>query len=383
MTASATPDGMRRARVAVSLAFFTFGTQLGLWFAHIPAVARRLALEPAHLGLGILGIGVIGLAMQPLAGLAIARLGGRRTTAVLLSAFVVAETLLIGAPSVPAFFAFAALVGLFGMPANIALNTLAAEFERRHGRPAMSSFHGLFSVGGLVGSLLGGQLVATGHGDGDGACVAGLVLLCAAWWASAHAPEVAPEPRAPRGGPSFAMPPSSLLGICLVVFCTALIEGSVGDWSALYLDTVKQADPALAASGYTLFSVAMAAMRFAGGALVERLGPKTPIAGGGVLMAAGMSIVVLSPSAWLGALGFLVVAVGAANIVPLMTSAAANAPGVAPRAGVAAVTTCVTLGLFAGPLVIGFVAQAWNLDIAFGLLAGIGAVVALGAAMRR
>ena len=67
MTASITFDRarMRRARVAVSLAFLAFGTQLGLWFAHIPEVAKRVTLEPARLGLGILSIGVIGLVMQP------------------------------------------------------------------------------------------------------------------------------------------------------------------------------------------------------------------------------------------------------------------------------------------------------------------------------
>lgn len=385
MTASTTFDSarMRRARVAVSLAFFAFGTQLGLWFAHIPEVARRLVLEPAQLGLGILGMGVIGLVMQPVAGLAIARIGSRRTTIALLSAFVIAVTLLIGAPSQPLFFVFAALVGLVAMPANIGMNTLAAEFEHRHGRAVMSSFHGFFSVGGLVGSLLGGTLITADHGDGRGALIVGIAMLFASLWATANALDVAPGPREPRAGPRFAIPPAAVLGICLLVFCTALIEGSVGDWSALYLDTIKHADPALAASGYTLFSVAMAVVRFAGGSIVERIGPRTLIAGGGSLMATGMLIVVLSPSALIGASGFVVVAIGASNIVPILTSAAASTPGVAPSIGVAALTTFMTLGLFAGPLAIGFIAQAWDLGIAFYFLAAIGGVVAVGAAMQR
>ena len=385
MTASTIFDGarMRRARVAVSLAFFAFGTQLGLWFAHIPEVARRLALEPAQLGLGILGMGLIGLVMQPVTGLAIARIGSRHTTVVLLSAFVIAVTLLIGAPSQPLFFVFAALFGLVGMPANVGINTLAAEFEHRHGRAVMSSFHGFFSVGGLVGSLFGGALIAADHGDGRGAFVVGIAMLFVSLWATANALEVAPERREPRQGPRFAMPPVAILGICLLAFCTALIEGSVGDWSALYLDTIKHADPALAASGYTLFSVAMAVMRFAGGSIVERIGPRTLIAGGGSLMATGMLIVVLSPSALIGAFGFVVVAIGASNIVPILTSAAARTPGVAPSLGVAALTTFMTLGMFAGPLAIGFIAQAWDLGIAFGFLAAIGVLVAVGAASRR
>jgi MFS family permease len=382
MTTSMTLDAprMRKARVAVSLAFLAFGTQLGLWFGHIPEVARRLALEPAQLGLGILGMGVIGLVVQPIAGLTIARIGSRRTTVVLLSAFVIAEILLIAAPSQPLFFVFAALVGLVAMPANIGLNTLAAEFEHRHGRAVMSSFHGFFSVGGLVGSLLGGTLITVGLGDGRGALVVGVAMLFVSLWATTNALDVAP---APREGPRFAIPPPAVLGVCFLVFCTALIEGSVGDWSALYLDTIKHADPVLAASGYTLFSVAMAVVRFAGGPIVERLGSKTLIAGGGSLMAIGMLVVVLSPSAPISALGFVVVAIGASNIVPVLTSAAASTPGVAPSIAVAALATFMTLGLFAGPLAIGFIAQRWDLGIAFGFLAAIGIIVAIGASIRR
>lgn len=208
-------------------------------------------------------------------------------------------------------------------------------------------------------------------------------MLFVSLWATANALQVAPEPREPRERPRFAIPPAAVLGICLLVFCTALIEGSVGDWSALYLDTIKHADPALAASGYTLFSVAMAAVRFAGGPIVERLGPRALIAGGGCLMTTGMLVVVLSPSPLVSALGFVVVAVGASNIVPILTSAAAGTPGVAPSIGVAALTTFMTLGLFAGPLAIGFIAQAWDLGIAFGFLAAIGGLVAVGAAIRR
>jgi MFS family permease len=385
MTASMAFDSarMRRARVAVSLAFLAFGTQLGLWFAHIPAVAKRLALEPARLGLGILSIGVIGLVMQSVAGIAIARFGSRRTTIVLLPAFVLTETLLINTPSQPLFFVFAALVGLVSMPANVGNNTMAAEFERLHERPVMSSFHGFFSVGGLVGSLLGGALIAAGYGDGGGAIVVGIVLLFVSLWATVNSLEVAPEPEEPGEGPRFAIPAVSILGICLLVFCSTLIEGSVGDWSALYLDTIKHADPALAASGYTMFSVAMAVVRFAGGPIVERLGRRALIVVGGSMMAAGMLIVVLAPWPLVSALGFLVVAIGASNISPIVTSAAANTPGVAPSIGVAAITTFMTLGLFAGPPAIGFIAQAWDLGIGFGFLALLGGIVAVGAAIRR
>jgi MFS family permease len=385
MTASMTFDGarMRRARVAVSLAFLAFGTELGLWFAHIPVVAKRLSLGPAQLGLGILSVGVIGLVVQPLTGVAITRFGSRRTTMLLLPAFVATETLLINAPSQRAFFMFTALVGLVVLPSNVGNNTMAAELERLYGRPVMSSFHGFFSVGGLVGSLLGGALIAADEGDGGGAIVVGVLLLLVSLWATVNSLEVAPERSAGGNRPRFAIPAAALLGLGVLAFCSNLIEGAVGDWSALYLATIKHADPALAASGYTLLSMAMAAVRFAGGPVVERLGRKTVVVVGGCLMAAGMIIVILAPWPLVSALGFLVVAVGASNLSPILTSAAANLPGVAPSIGIAALATSITLGLFVGPPAIGFIAQAWNLSLGFGVLALLGVIVAVGAALRR
>lgn len=387
MSATAPAGGerarMRRARTAVSLAFAVFGAQVGLWFAHIPAAVERLALDPAQLSLRLLLMGAIGFLAQPLAGIAIARYGSRRTTLVLLPAFVIATTLLIGAATPAAFFAFAALTGLFAMPANVGNNTLATEFERRHGRAAMSWFHGCFSVGGLLGSLAGGQLIQAGYGDGRGALVAAALLLPAALWSVANALPGAPAAPAPRARPRLSLPAPAILGLCALVFCSTLIEGSVGDWSALYLATVKHADPALAAGGYTLFSLAMAAMRFAGGPIVERLGPRRLLAAGGALMAAGLAIVVLAPWPLLSAGGFLVVALGASNFVPILTSLAARTPGIAPSLGVAAIGSCMTLGLFAGPPAIGFIAQRWNLGVAFAALAVVAALVALAVALRR
>jgi predicted MFS family arabinose efflux permease len=301
----------------------------------------------------------------------------------LLPAFVATETLLINAPSQRAFFMFTALVGLVVLPSNVGNNTMAAELERLYGRPVMSSFHGFFSVGGLVGSLLGGALIAADEGDGGGAIVVGVLLLLVSLWATVNSLEVAPERSAGGNRPRFAIPAAALLGLGVLAFCSNLIEGAVGDWSALYLATIKHADPALAASGYTLLSMAMAAVRFAGGPVVERLGRKTVVVVGGCLMAAGMIIVILAPWPLVSALGFLVVAVGASNLSPILTSAAANLPGVAPSIGIAALATSITLGLFVGPPAIGFIAQAWNLSLGFGVLALLGVIVAVGAALRR
>ena len=381
------PDAgtMLRGRVAVSLCFLTFGMALGLWFIHIPLIAARLELPPGLLGLLILVIALCGLVTQPIAGIAVARFGARRITMILMPGTIACNLLLILSPSVPLLFVFAALLGSIAIPAVVADNTLAAEYETLRGRPVMSSFHGFFSLGGLIASVLGGLLISAGYGDGRGAIGVDAILFVVAIWASYAAVDGRGAQQAgpaKPSGPRFALPSAAVLGVALIALVCNTIEGSVGDWSAIYLATVKNTGPALAASGYAMFSVAMTILRFAGGPIIERLGTRTLVIGGGVLMAIGMLIVVLAPWPLASALGFLVVAIGASNISPILVSAAAHTPGVEPAIGVAAVGTFMTLGLLGGPPVIGFIAQGWGIGAGLAFVALLGVIVAIGAALR-
>ena len=385
VSAQPTPSAMRRGRIAVSLCFLCFGMMLGLWFVHIPLIVARLGLGPGVLGLVLLAIGVCGLITQPIAGLAVARFGARPLTMVLLPLTIVANLALILSPSVPLLFVFAICLGSVGIPANVADNTLAAEYEVLRGRPTMSSFHGFFSLGGLVSSVLGGVLINAGFGDGRGAIGVDTVLFVVSIWAGyATLPgRPAPKPAETPKGPRFALPAVAVLGVCLIALVCNIIEGSIGDWSAIYLATAKNTGPALAAAGYAMFSVAMTVLRFAGGPIIEKLGNRTLVVGGGVLMAIGLLVVVLAPWPLVSALGFLVVAIGASNISPILVSTAANTPGVEPAIGVAAVGTFMTLGLLGGPPIIGFIAQGWGIGAGLSFVAALGIVVAAGAAMRR
>jgi MFS family permease len=126
----------------------------------------------------------------------------------------------------------------------------------------------------------------------------------------------------------------------------------------------------------------MTLSRFAGGPVVERLGDKRVLLVGGVLMAAGMALVVVAPDALLSASGYLLVGIGAANASPVLISAAARTPGVSPATAVALIATAISTGLLAGPPIIGFVAQGLGLTVAMGVVGAMGLVVAIGAAFR-
>ena len=370
-----------RARIAVSCAFFILGCGTGIWAVHIPVVAGRLGIDHGIVGLALLTAAIGAVGTMPLTGMALGKLGSRMPTTVLAFAFALLTPIPILAPSVPLLFAALLFFGACMGGLDVAMNVQASEVEIARKRPTMSSFHGFYSVGLLAGSTFGGEVIGRGWGGGSGAIAGAIGLLAIAIWAARN---LWPTDRPVEGGPRFALPPVAVLGLGAIVFLAFAAEGGVTDWSALYLSTVKGSDLGKAANGVQFFSVAMVVCRLTGDWMVARLGPTVTVAGGGGLIAAGMILAVASPWPLLSAIGFGIVGVGAANVVPVAISGASRTPGVAPGIGVAAVTNMGYAGFLIIPPVLGFVATGFGLSISLLLVAAMGvAIAALVGSVRR
>lgn len=370
------------ARIAISVAFLVFGAVFGLWAAHIPSIAGRLHLDPAIIGIALLMIGLGGVVSQPIAGALVPRLGSRLLSAILTPAMLIAFLLPLLAWNTPVVIGATLVFGLAAGGCNVALNTQASEIERARGKPTMSSFHGFFSLGALVGAALGGAIIAVGWQDGRGAAVVVIASLAIVIFTSRYylaSPPAAAATKVART--RFALPPALVLALAAIAFIANMVEGAVADWSALYLSSVRHIDPALAVSGYALFAAAMTVFRLSGGPVVAALGERSTVLVGGVLMATGMTVVVFSPWDSVSPFGFALVALGAANNIPVIIGAASRIPGIAPSTGVAAAATGNLLGLLIGPPVIGFIAHATSLSTALALLCLSGVIVAVSASL--
>ena len=143
-----------------------------------------------------------------------------------------------------------------------------------------------------------------------------------------------------------------------------LAEGSVTDWSAVYLNDEAGASEALAAGGLTAFSLAMAVGRLSGDRLAERLGPVAVVRVGGLLAAAGLAAALATAEPAPGIAGFAVMGLGLAAAFPLVIAAAARAQGTEEAAAIAAVSGTGYVGLTAGPATIGLLADAGGLRTA-------------------
>jgi predicted MFS family arabinose efflux permease len=178
------------------------------------------------------------------------------------------------------------------------------------------------------------------------------------------------------GGTLFRLPPRALWGLGAVAFCVAIGEGTMHDWSGVFLAQTLGTTAAFAALGFAAFSLTMTLGRLTGDWLATRFNPVHVVRYGGLLASLGLITAVLSSNQYIVLLGFAAVGAGVANGIPLAFSAAGKFPGLAPGAGIAGVATIGYAGFLAGPPLIGLVAEATSLRIAlFGAALLVGTLV--------
>ena len=374
------PRSIDAARWAISTVFLLNGAGIGLWAAHVPTVQARMGIDTGMLSMVLLTIAGGALLAMPLMGGLTGRWGTRRMVLLSGFAFAAMTPLIMGAPSLPLLFIAAFLFGVSYGALDVAMNANASEVETARGRPTMSSFHGFFSLGGLFGAGLGGLLVGQGLGHGQGALMVGVVTAVALALA---APRVMGFAATHGAGSHFALPRGAALGLGMLALLCFAVEGALVDWSALLMEERTGATPASAALGFSAFSIAMAACRFAGDRLIVRFGALRIMVIGGLAMFAGLALAVAGTHFVLSAVGFALVGLGAANVVPLLLGAASRIPGMSAGSGVAAVATLGYGGLLLAPPILGWVAMHSSVMVALGALSLSGIVIAANARVIR
>ena len=367
------PAQPRAARRSVALLFFANGAALASWVPRIPAAQEQLHLSVAVLGLALLGAPAGALIAMPLAGALIGRFGSRGVVRVAALCLCASLPLPVLAPNLALFILALAALGASNAAMDVSMNAHGVAVEREYKRPIMSSFHALYSIGGLAGAGVAGVIAGIGvdartHLIGAALALAVLVLFAATSLLSGTQQDEG-------HGPAFAAPSRMLLALGVVAFCSMLGEGAMADWSAVYLRSGLGTSAGFAAAGFAAFSLAMALGRLFGDWLTLRLGPATVVRSGGVLAAAGLSVGLLVDAPLAVVIGFACVGAGLSCVVPNVFSAAGRAPGLAPGAGIAAVSTTGYFGFLVGPPAIGLV-SSW-----ITLRGGLGVVVLLCAAL--
>ena len=375
------PDPGRRAQWATRLIFAAIGLATAAWAPLAPYAKTRLGVDDAQFGLLLLCMGVGALVAMPLAGAATARFGCRVT--VICGAMVAAAALpMLAYVETP--WAMAVALTIFGASiglVDVAMNVQAVIVERDSGRAMMSGFHALYSLGGMLGA--GGVSMILLAGATPLAAASGFALLALGAALLCTPGMLGPAAEGGGGGHGFALPRGAAAFIGLLCFFTFLSEGAMLDWSGLFLTQERGFAEEASGYGYSAFAAAMTVGRFSGDALLTRFGGPRMLTIGGLLAATGFLVLVTAPWWWASLAGFLLVGFGASNIVPILFSKAGRLKGMSPSLAVAAVTTMGYAGSLAGPALLGFVAHAASLSLAFGLLAAAMLFVGLNGAVAK
>jgi MFS family permease len=373
-----------RALSAIALVFLINGTVLGSWVSRIPAISTRHGLSKGELGMLLMTLALGAIVSFAIAGAGINRMGSARTTMVFGSLFALMLPLIGLAPSVwlllPVFLLFGAGTG--GM--DVAMNAQGVEVEQHLSRSVINALHGCYSLGGVIGAGMGASAATMNITASLHLPIIGLTGLAGLWRLRGHLIPDAHLGQPKPNEPVFALPPRAMWALGVIAFCSAIAEGAMADWSALYLDDHLATGEGVAALGFAAFSFAMLVGRFSGDTLVDRFGSVSMVRVGAAISSAGLALGLLinTPGAVIVAFGF--VGLGVSVLFPLVFKAAATFPGVSRGRAVAAAATIGYTGFLVGPPVLGWIAEPTSLRVSLIVVVVLCAVVALLApAMRR
>lgn len=378
---AAPSPAVRRARVATAAVFVVHGCVTGSFAARIPWIASHVGVGVGGLGVALLMPAVGALLAMPFSGRLAYRYALRPFVAVSIVAWCGALVL----PALPTSLWLLCVVllvcGAAAGLGDMAMNAEGVLVEKLYGRSVMSSFHGFWSLGVLAGAAV--SAVASQAGV-DARLQFGVEALALAAIGVTAARLLLDDPTSSEAlaPPRFALPTRPVLLIGLLGLCAVFGEQAGTDWSALYLRNELGSSASVAALAVSAFAVTMAAARLIGDRVIRRIGPVASVRLSGVCAAAGAIGVVLAPDLAAGLLGFALLGVGVALVIPIVFAAGGRV-GPHPGRSVAGVAGVAYASGLAAPGVIGGIAAASSLTASFCLVAGLVAAMALGAGVLR
>lgn len=356
---------------STGLIFVLLGFIFGNWTALIPGIKERFGMDEAQLGLLLLALPGGVILMNPLSVPLIAWLGASRLSRLCLgltAVFFVFPTVM---QSIWGVAAMLFLSGMFFSTTNIAMNTCAANIEEAKGIHIIASCHGLWSIGAMFGAMTVSSLLGTGMAPISVmsllAVLIGLIALYLGIPMADLPPDPAPSPGQKASG--FVMPNKALWLLITISICVYLMEGTMADWSAVYMREVLHRPESQVGFGFAIYAFFMASGRLLGDQLIARFSSKRVLQYGGLVAALGLLILILQPMLWLVLVGFGLAGIGVSLGAPILYAASAKVPGLPPGAGLATMNTFAMGAFLGGPAFIGFTAKWQGLPFALGIVA--------------
>ncbi|GAA0546436.1 MFS transporter [Paractinoplanes ferrugineus] len=377
------PEVLRRYRLAISLMFAIAGMTIGTWTARIPTIQHNIKMADAKLSICLLLLAAGGLLGMRAAGRLIDRHGS--TTVMVLPSLALGGALLL-AGHAPTWTTLAAALLTFGVlhgTLNVAMNAAAVSCQTAYGRPIMTSFHALFSIGGVAGALVSAACAHIGLSVADAFAAVGVVSTAAAGWAIHRlipAPVSSPDTQesTATAAPAQRRPRTRILLLGVLAFSALISEGAAADWASTYLARLG-ATPAMAATAYAAFAASMTIGRLVGDRLTAAIAPAALLRGCGLIGGGGLALGLIGGTPATAIAGFACLGAGLSCVVPLLYSTAGGLDPARPGAALSQVAALGYLGYVTGPAIIGGAAMHIGLGNALLILPALATLLVIAA----
>ena len=363
----------RKARIAIAVFFFLSGFGFATWASRIPGLQQQLHLNEAELGAVLFAMPAGLMCTLPLTGYLLRRFSSRY---IMLLGALLFNTMMCLIGLVNEAWQFAVLLFCFGSSRNlmnISANAQSIAVQALFPKSIISSLHGIWSIAGFTAAGLGALMVKYGvlpgwHFAGVSILLSGLAL----WFFKDTVQQL---PQAHERKQSFALPQRSMLAYGFICFAAMACEGTMYDWSAIYLRKAAGTTKEFATAGYAIYMVAMTAGRFLGDRMANAWGVKKVLRNSGLLIFSGLMLAALLPYAGTAAFGFIMVGFGISVVVPMVFSMAGKVKGMSGGPAIASVSTVGYFGFLMVPPFVGFVAEYAGLQWSFALMSLMGMLI--------
>lgn len=364
-----------RIRFAVSMFYFSMGLCFATWASRIPTIKSALNLSDGQLGTILFALPVGQLTMMYFSGKLVTRFGSHRILPFAITMYAISLTNLGLAQNAWQLALGLYVFGLTGNLTNISVNTQGVYTEGLFKRTIMSSFHGMWSLAGFTGALIGLGLLALKLTTYTHfiiiACVS-FILIALNFKFLIKAKETVK----PQKKKTFTKPDTTLVLLGVIGFCSMASEGIMFDWSGVFFKDIVKAPDNLVILGYTSFMIMMASGRFFGDKLINKYGRKTVMKISGIMISSGFFTAVFFPYIIPSMLAFMVIGLGVSTIVPTLYSIAGKHPTIPTGEALTTVSSVSFLGFLMGPPVIGHIAELSSLRFSFAFIGIFGIFIA-------
>ena len=373
-----TTPSNKKIRQALFTLYFCMGICFSTWASRIPTIKENLNLDDADWGTVLLMIPIGMVCGMAISGFVVSKFGSRRIFPFMMVAYL-GSLLLIGFSTSEITLNMSLLIsGFFSNFCNISLNTQAITLEKKYDKPIMASFHGGWSLAGLIGSAIGLlmsslHIIPSTHFIIMSSILLIVVMLNIRYLQEDRIKEVVIEENTTSARNK--KPESFLYWLGIVAFFGMAAEGAMSDWSGIYFTEISGAKLEYAPLGLAAYMVTMTSGRFIADKASHRWGSKRIVQASGLLISIGLFTSVLLPHIITTLIGFMIIGAGTAGIVPTIYSLAGKRTRINTSIALTIVSSVSFLGFLVGPPIIGYISSVSNLRFSYALIGVFGLLI--------